>query len=72
MSGLSMRDMQDALMEAQSETMKILAEIQQEVLQDFIVDAVRRQWVALSPEMKEEIKASNPKAYDLIKNYLSE
>ncbi len=67
-----MKMIEEALMEAQSEAMEVIAEIEEEMMQPYIIMALRQKWVGLSPEMKEELKANSPENYALIEEYVNE
>jgi len=67
-----MQMIESALMEAQSEAEEVIAEIEEEMMQPYIIMALRQKWAGMTPEIKEEIKAHSPENYALVEELVSE
>lgn len=57
------KDLQDAILDAQAEIMDVLREVGREIALPMIEGKAKAVWAQMSPEMKEQFKQERPEEY---------
>ena len=65
-------DFRDILLEAQAEFAEVVREVMQELAEPLMMEAVRMKWAVMPEEIKEQLRQTNPQAYEKLIEMMEE